>query len=408
MLALPRVLLASVVAALVLALSLSTAPSADAAVTYSDPAQEIIDLTNKERSANGLSSLKRSRALDAVAQAWAEELAAIYERALIDDPYAGVPLSHNPSTGKQIPSNWYAWGENVAWNRGYSDPIVKMNDQWIKSEHHHENMVNTRFNYMGAGWYTDKFGVSWGVQVFGQYLDTDPDAGYSGTAGSSSDTVSLARGNTYYIKTKLGRGAPDLVFSVGKSTDTVLVGDWDGDGVDTLGLKRGNVYYLWNNFGDGDPWKTFTTGRSSDVALVGDFNGDGKDTISLQRGNKYYIKYKLGRGKPSTTFTTGKSSDVAVVGDFNGNGKDTVSLKRGSTYIIKYKLGRGKPTKTFSTGKSSDVAIVGDFDGDGRDTVSLKRGDTYYIKNKLSPGAPDKKFVTGDASDIAMVGDYNG
>ncbi|MDN4472007.1 CAP domain-containing protein [Demequina zhanjiangensis] len=412
----PRVLLAPLVAAILVALTLSVAAPAQAVVSYSDPADKIIELTNKERAANGVSYVKRSRALDAVAQAWAEELAAIYERALLKDPYAGVPLSHNPNTSKQIPSNWYAWGENVAWNRGYNDPVAKMNDQWIKSPSHHENMVKSRFNYMGAGWYTDKFGVSWGVQVFGQYIGTNPDSSYEAPLASVApapepmDTVSLRRGTTFLIKNNLGEGLPHDSIRHGYSTDEILVGDWDGDGDDDLGVKRGRTYYLWNSINTRSVWKKFTLGYSSDDAIVGDFNGDGKDTIGLKRGNKYYVSNKLGGGSwVYYAKSMGYSSDEPVIGDFNGDGKDTIGLKRGNKYYLKNTLLRGGwPIYGVKMGLSSDDAIVGDFNGDGRDTVGLKRGNKYYIKDGLIYGKWSLySEVIGKSTDDAVIGDFD-
>ncbi|SFL73919.1 hypothetical protein SAMN04488085_116106, partial [Geodermatophilus ruber] len=39
-------------------------------------------------------------------------------------------------------------------------------------------------------------------------------------------------------------GTANTVFSYGDPGDTVLVGDWNGDGTDTLAVRRGNTYFL--------------------------------------------------------------------------------------------------------------------------------------------------------------------
>ena len=48
----------------------------------------------------------------------------------------------------------------------------------------------------------------------------------------------LRRGNTFYVKNTIASGVADEAFSYGKTSDTVLVGDWDGDGKDTFMVRR--------------------------------------------------------------------------------------------------------------------------------------------------------------------------
>ena len=42
-------------------------------------------------------------------------------------------------------------------------------------------------------------------------------------------------------------GVADVTFNYGNPGDTILVGDWDGDGKDTLGVRRDITYYLRNS-----------------------------------------------------------------------------------------------------------------------------------------------------------------
>ncbi|WP_159451339.1 CAP domain-containing protein [Demequina sp. NBRC 110054] len=409
-----RVVLAALLAAAVLAGTVVAAPAASAEVTYSDPEGRIIKLTNDIRKGVGLNTLKRSEKLSAVAENWARTMAAKYESDLKSDPYASVPLWHNPNTGSQIPSGWYAWGENVAWNLYYDDPVTQLSTQWENSPSHYENIVKSRFKYIGVGYYKDKYGISWGVQVFGDYT-SDAAAGVStktqsatkAVASDGIETVSLNRGRKYIIKNNLGTGTAHKSFYVGKSSDTVLVGDWDGDGDDTLALKRGNKYYVYLKLGKVGAWRVYSMGKSTDTPLVGDWDGDGDDTISLKRGNRYMITNKLKPNTWSRIFRMGNAEATALVGDFNGNGKDSISLKRGRKYSIKYALD-GATKKSFTMGKSKDTALVGDFNGNGKDSISLKRGNKYYIKYKLGPSSSNKIFSIGKASDTPLVGDFDG
>lgn len=64
-----------------------------------------------------------------------------------------------------------------------------------------------------------------------------------------------------------------MSFPYGKSSDVVLVGDWDGDGVDTLGVRRGSVNMLNNKLKGGAAEVNFTFGAASDQVLVGNWDG---------------------------------------------------------------------------------------------------------------------------------------
>ncbi|MCD8134144.1 MAG: hypothetical protein LUE19_09890, partial [Clostridiales bacterium] len=47
---------------------------------------------------------------------------------------------------------------------------------------------------------------------------------------ATADTLAVRRGNTFYISCSNENTQADLVFTYGRSTDEVLIGDWDGDG----------------------------------------------------------------------------------------------------------------------------------------------------------------------------------
>ncbi|MEX2555255.1 MAG: cell surface protein, partial [Actinomycetota bacterium] len=61
-------------------------------------------------------------------------------------------------------------------------------------------------------------------------------------------------------------------FAFGRSTDTPIVGDWDGDGDDEPGVHRGNVWYLADQAPPGSV-TAFAFGRSTDTPIVGDWDG---------------------------------------------------------------------------------------------------------------------------------------
>lgn len=109
-------------------------------------------LVNEARFANGQAGLLRNGALDDVAAAWANQLAA-----------AGT-LSHNPSYSTQIPGGWVRAGENVA--QGQPSEAA-MHNAWMNSSGHRANILGDYTDigiaYLAAG------GTTWGVEVFASY-----------------------------------------------------------------------------------------------------------------------------------------------------------------------------------------------------------------------------------------------
>jgi len=70
----------------------------------------------------------------------------------------------------------------------------------------------------------------------------------------------------------LKSGKADKVIAYGKSTDEVLSGDWDGDGYDTLTVRRGNMYYISNSLKSGKADSIAVYGKASDEAYAGTWN----------------------------------------------------------------------------------------------------------------------------------------
>ncbi|HEY8591112.1 MAG TPA: CAP domain-containing protein [Naasia sp.] len=137
------------VLAALLVMFLAVAQPAPAAA---GPSEDIAALVNQERWAAGLLGLERSASLDAVAAAWAQQMAADNE------------MHHNPDTSEQIPSGWRAWGENVA--KGYATGSA-MHTAWMNSPGHRANVLGD-FTDIGVAFLVAG-GTTWGVQVFAKY-----------------------------------------------------------------------------------------------------------------------------------------------------------------------------------------------------------------------------------------------
>lgn len=132
------------------------APVAAHAVA-SEPGTVIAELTNQARSDNGVEPVLYSDQLQAVAQAWADELA------------SRATLEHNPEVADQIPPHWLNLGENVA--SGSSVTPAGMHEMWLGSEGHFQNILNPDFTVMGVGYAEGSDGSTYAVEVFAGYVD---------------------------------------------------------------------------------------------------------------------------------------------------------------------------------------------------------------------------------------------
>ena len=76
----------------------------------------------------------------------------------------------------------------------------------------------------------------------------------------------VRRGNTFFVHNSLTSGTADSVFAYGDPGDTVLVGDWDGNGSDTLAVRRGGTYFVKNSLpAPAPPTPSSVTATPSDV-----------------------------------------------------------------------------------------------------------------------------------------------
>ncbi len=105
-----------------------------AAPAFASPSSDLASATNAARASSGLPSLATNAQLNAVAQAWANQLAA-----------AGV-LSHNPGLRSQV-TGWQVLGENV----GMAGDIPTVQRLFMASPAHRANILDTRYTQMGVG-----------------------------------------------------------------------------------------------------------------------------------------------------------------------------------------------------------------------------------------------------------------
>ena len=124
---------------------------------YGD-AQEVLKIVNKERNANGASSVVMVEELTDVAMMRAAEIAVEF--------YSGKEISHDRPNGlwcfSAFPSFCWSMAENIA--RGQSSPSAVMG-AWMNSKGHRDNILNGSYSKIGIGCFYDGSHYFW-AQAF--------------------------------------------------------------------------------------------------------------------------------------------------------------------------------------------------------------------------------------------------
>lgn len=120
---------------------------------------EILRLTNLERSSAGLSELTFNPLLNQAAQAHADTMVTTGQFSHVINDLG--PSDRVTATGYR----WRAVGENIA--LGYSTPLAVMTG-WMNSSGHRANILSTNYTELGVGIAKNSSGRTYWVQVFGR------------------------------------------------------------------------------------------------------------------------------------------------------------------------------------------------------------------------------------------------
>lgn len=119
-------------------------------------------LLNQKRVENGLKSLMWSDDLERVAR--------IHSQNMADFKF----FSHKGIDGKMVSDradclgvgNWRSIGENIAFNRGYSDPVEMAVQLWLDSPSHRHNLMDENWKESAVGVAVAADGSYYFTQVF--------------------------------------------------------------------------------------------------------------------------------------------------------------------------------------------------------------------------------------------------
>jgi hypothetical protein len=197
------------IAGLSLTVTALVGSAAFASSAFASPAGDLATATNTARVSAGLAPLTVNAQLNAVAQAWANKLAA-----------AGT-LSHNPGLRTQV-TNWNVLGENV----GMAGDVPTVQNAFMHSPEHKANILDPRYTQMGVGSATSIYPscgcpVLWVVVDFRRPVTVTtaavaPKAPAAVNAAAKPATVKAAAGKAAPVK-----AAPKVTVITQNATATV-------------------------------------------------------------------------------------------------------------------------------------------------------------------------------------------
>jgi uncharacterized protein YkwD len=120
------------------------------------------NMINEKRIQNGLAPLTWSNGLANVAREHSQNMAEFqfFEHRGLDNK-----LVSDRADKHSVPK-WRSIGENIAYNRGFSDPIAKTVQLWLDSPSHRRNMLSSDWKESAIGVAIAEDGAYYFTQVF--------------------------------------------------------------------------------------------------------------------------------------------------------------------------------------------------------------------------------------------------
>ncbi len=138
-----------------------TAAAPKATVNFSYE-HAVFELINKQRTANGLNPLVWNDDIAKIARVHSEEMA---NNKFFDHKGLNGLMVNNRADAIGL-SKWRSIGENIAYNRGYANPLEFAVEGWMKSPAHRDNILNNRWQESGIGIAILADGTYYFTQVF--------------------------------------------------------------------------------------------------------------------------------------------------------------------------------------------------------------------------------------------------
>ncbi|MGI8787552.1 MAG: CAP domain-containing protein [Pyrinomonadaceae bacterium] len=130
--------------------------------TDSSLERQVFALINEKRAALGLAPLVWSDDVARIARLHSENMASFnfFSHTGIDG------LMVNDRADECGVSKWRAIGENIAYNKGFANPVAFAVERWMQSPAHRDNLLNSRWKESGIGVAITDDGTYYFTEVF--------------------------------------------------------------------------------------------------------------------------------------------------------------------------------------------------------------------------------------------------
>ena len=201
---------------------------------------------------------------------------------------------------------------------------------------------------------------------------------FAGPAGPAGDGISATRpdGGAALTITDPGRNNGTAIYTLfGASTDTIVFGDWNGDGTKTFGAFRNdNGGGLWIRDFTGSGSLTYDLfGDGTDTPVVGDWDsstpGDEIGVVRPQGGAlRWILRDNSPNGCSCSDTTFGAATDQPAPGNWDGdagNGTEKGVVRGDGGAMLWITAGTGGALNYTLFGPFPGTAFPGDWTGDG-------------------------------------------
>lgn len=140
----------------------AAAVASSVVVNTVDVERTAFQMLNQKRTENGLQPLIWNEQVASVARVHSQNMAEFqfFGHRGLDNKL----VSHRADDLKL--GRWRSIGENIAYNRGYADPVEKAVDNWLKSSTHRQNLLNVDWKESAVGVAIADDGSYYFTQVF--------------------------------------------------------------------------------------------------------------------------------------------------------------------------------------------------------------------------------------------------
>lgn len=238
---------------------------------------------------------------------------------------------------------------------------------------------------VGDGTFAAPYAVNCAVQASGIAIaDLDEDGIQDLIAAGGTNSVAILRGLGL---AGVGNGtfAEAALAPAGSAPRSVVVGDFNSDGISDLAVSSNNLRVLLGYGTSGKGNGTFESsvgypvGPAPNHLASGDFNLDGITDLAVANSAASTVSVLLGNGASgvgdgtfalANTVVSGSGPNGVSVADWNGDGLPDIAIaNNNASKVASVLLGKGNGTfeaaQTFAAQTSPSALALGDFNEDG-------------------------------------------